>query len=57
VQVNVAEVSTSDRDTVVFRLKPNSRFTLFTVRWNAMWMMPKHVFGNPSLVSSRSIRR
>ena len=34
------------RDTVVFKLKkPNSRFhALFTVRWNAMWMMPKHVF-------------
>ena len=46
VQVNVAEVSAPDRDTVVFRLKkPNSRFhSLFTVRWNAMWMMPKHVF-------------
>ena len=46
VQVNVAEVSTPDRDTVVFKLKkPNSRFhALFTVRWNAMWMMPKHVF-------------
>jgi peptide/nickel transport system substrate-binding protein len=30
----------------VFKLKkPNSRFhALFTVRWNAMWMMPKHVF-------------
>src|SRR5215469_11076849 len=46
VQVNVAEVSALDRDTVVFKLKkPNSRFhALFTVRWNAMWMMPKHVF-------------
>ena len=34
------------RSTVVFKLKkPNSRFhALFTVRWNAMWMMPKHVF-------------
>ena len=34
------------RNTVVFKLKkPNSRFhALFTVRWNAMWMMPKHVF-------------
>ena len=32
--------------TVVFNLKaPNSRFhTLFTVRWNAAWIMPKHVF-------------
>ena len=30
----------------MFKLKkPNSRFhALFTVRWNAMWMMPKHVF-------------
>ena len=46
VQVNVAEVSAPDRDTVIFKLKkPNSRFhALFTVRWNAMWMMPKHVF-------------
>ena len=46
VQVNVADVSAPDRDTVVFKLKkPNSRFhALFTVRWNAMWMMPKHVF-------------
>jgi peptide/nickel transport system substrate-binding protein len=46
VQVNVADVATPDRDTVVFKLKkPNSRFhALFTVRWNAMWIMPKHVF-------------
>ena len=46
VQVNVAEVSAPDTNTVVFKLKkPNSRFhALFTVRWNAMWMMPKHVF-------------
>src|SRR5262245_43505811 len=46
VQVNVAEVSAPDDSTVVFKLKkPNSRFhALFTVRWNAMWMMPKHVF-------------
>ena len=31
---------------MVFNLKaPNSRFhTLFTVRWNAAWIMPKHVF-------------
>ena len=44
--VNVASVSAPDRDTVVFKLKaPNSRFhTLFTVRWNALWIMPKHVF-------------
>jgi peptide/nickel transport system substrate-binding protein len=46
VQINVAEVSEPDPQTIVFKLKkPNSRFhTLFTVRWNAMWMMPKHVF-------------
>lgn len=46
IQVNVAEVSSPDPQTVVFKLKkPNSRFhALFTVRWNAMWMMPKHVF-------------
>jgi peptide/nickel transport system substrate-binding protein len=46
IQVNVASVSAPDPHTVVFRLKkPNSRFhALFTVRWNAMWMMPKHVF-------------
>src|SRR3954469_8233928 len=46
IQVNVADVSAPDSSTVVFKLKkPNSRFhALFTVRWNAMWMMPKHVF-------------
>ena len=46
VQVNVADVSAPDPQTVVFKLKKaNSRFhALFTVRWNAMWMMPKHVF-------------
>jgi peptide/nickel transport system substrate-binding protein len=46
VQVNVASISAPDATTVVFKLKkPNSRFhALFTVRWNAMWMMPKHVF-------------
>ena len=46
IQVNVADVSSPDPQTVVFKLKkPNSRFhTLFTVRWNAMWMMPKHIF-------------
>ena len=45
-QVNVASVSAPDHNTVVFKLKKaNSRFhALFTVRWNAMWMMPKHVF-------------
>ncbi len=46
IQLNVDTVTAPDRNTVVFKLKrPNSRFhTLFTVRWNAMWMMPKHVF-------------
>lgn len=44
--VNVASVEAPDRNTVVFTLNgPNSRFhTLFTVRWNALWMMPKHIF-------------
>jgi peptide/nickel transport system substrate-binding protein len=46
IQVNVASVEATDPTTVVLKLKkPNSRFhALFTVRWNAMWMMPKHVF-------------
>src|SRR5258706_11778059 len=46
IQINVASIAAPDRNTVVFKLKkPNSRFhALFTVRWNAMWMMPKHVF-------------
>jgi peptide/nickel transport system substrate-binding protein len=46
IQVNVDSVSATDRYTVVFKLKkPNSRFhALFTVRWNAMWIMPRHVF-------------
>ena len=46
IQINVESVSAPDRYSVVFKLKkPNSRFhALFTVRWNAMWMMPKHVF-------------
>ena len=44
--VNVELVESPDRGTVIFKLKkPNSRFhTLFTVRWNAAWIMPKHVF-------------
>jgi len=44
--LNVASVSAPDPYTVVFKLKkPNSRFhALFTVRWNAAWIMPKHVF-------------
>ena len=59
VQINVAEVSAPDPHTVVFKLKkPNSRFhALFTVRWNAMWMMPKHVFekvGRPAEVRLQS---
>ncbi len=43
---NVKSVEVPDRNTVVFNLNhPNSRFhTLFTVRWNAAWIMPKHVF-------------
>jgi peptide/nickel transport system substrate-binding protein len=46
VQINVDSVSAPDKNTVVFKLKkPNSRFhTVFTVRWNALWIMPKHVF-------------
>ena len=46
VSVQVASIEKTDPNTVVFKLKkPNSRFhALFTVRWNAMWMMPKHVF-------------
>lgn len=42
----VAEVSAPDAHTVHFRLQgPNSRFhALFSVRWNAAWIMPKHVF-------------
>src|SRR5687767_7114764 len=46
VQINVAEITAPDPYTAIFKLKkPNSRFhALFTVRWNAMWMMPKHVF-------------
>ncbi|WP_226951273.1 ABC transporter substrate-binding protein [Rhizobium terrae] len=46
VQVNVAAIEKKNPTEVLFKLKkPNSRFhALFTVRWNAMWMMPKHVF-------------
>ena len=45
-QLNVESVSAPDKYTVVYKLKkPNSRFhALFTVRWNASWMMPKHIF-------------
>ncbi|UJW85380.1 ABC transporter substrate-binding protein [Devosia sp. SL43] len=44
--LNVESMERPDRNTVIFHLKaPNSRFhTLFTVRWNAAWIMPKHVF-------------
>ncbi|MDB5613193.1 MAG: peptide transporter [Devosia sp.] len=44
--LNVAGIESPDRNTVIFTLKaPNSRFhTLFTVRWNAAWIMPKHIF-------------
>ncbi|MBE0530465.1 MAG: ABC transporter substrate-binding protein [Rhodospirillales bacterium] len=46
IQINVASIEAPDKNTVVFKLKkPNSRFhALFTVRWNGMWMMPRHVF-------------
>ncbi|CAN7659582.1 ABC transporter substrate-binding protein [Neorhizobium tomejilense] len=46
VQINVAAIEKKSPTEVLFKLKkPNSRFhALFTVRWNAMWMMPKHVF-------------
>jgi peptide/nickel transport system substrate-binding protein len=45
-KVNVASMQQPDPQTVVFKLKaPNSRFhTVFAVRWNAAWIMPKHVF-------------
>ncbi len=43
---NVASVEAPDPYTVVFKLKkPNSRFHAnFTVRWGAIWILPKHVF-------------
>jgi len=45
-QLNVESIEAPDRHTVVFKLKkPNSRFhSLFSVRWNAAWIMPKHIF-------------
>ena len=45
-QLNVDSVEAPDKHTVVFKLKkPNSRFhSLFSVRWNAAWIMPKHIF-------------
>jgi peptide/nickel transport system substrate-binding protein len=44
--LNVEAVEAPNPYTVIFKLKkPNSRFhALFTVRWNAIWIMPKHVF-------------
>ena len=43
---SVDSVTARDKNTVVFKLKrPNSRFhAIFTVRWNAAWIMPKHIF-------------
>jgi peptide/nickel transport system substrate-binding protein len=42
----VKDVSAPDKYTVVFDLKePNPRFhTFFTVRYNGVWIMPKHVW-------------
>ena len=42
----IESVDTPDDYTVHFKLKkPNARFhALFMVRWNAAWIMPKHVF-------------
>ena len=42
----VASIEKTDDFTVVFNLaEPNSRFHgLFTVRWSACFMMPKHIF-------------
>jgi len=44
-QVDVKSVECPDRYTVVFTFpKSNSRFHRnFTVRWNACWIMPKHI--------------
>ncbi len=43
---NVASVEAPDAETVIFKLKrPNSRFHAnFTVRWGAIWILPKHIF-------------
>ncbi|MFC0010211.1 ABC transporter substrate-binding protein [Devosia nitrariae] len=43
---NVESVEAVDDYTVHFTLKqPNSRFhALFSVRWNAAWIMPEHIF-------------
>src|SRR5690606_29345276 len=45
-QVNVAESQRIDDFTVKFKLtKPNGRFhTVFTVRWSACYILPKHIF-------------
>lgn len=43
---NVERMEAPDARTVIFHLRqPNSRFhAQFTVRWGAIWIMPKHVF-------------
>ena len=43
---NIDHMEQPDKYTVVFFLKaPNSRFhSVFTVRWGAVFMMPKHIF-------------
>ncbi len=43
---NIDHMEQPDKYTVVFYLKePNSRFhAVFTVRWGAVFMMPKHIF-------------
>ncbi len=43
---NVDHMEQPDKYTVIFYLKkPNSRFhAAFTVRWGAVYMMPKHIF-------------
>jgi peptide/nickel transport system substrate-binding protein len=43
---NIDHLEQPDRNTVIFYLKaPNSRFHAgFTVRWGAVFMMPKHIF-------------
>lgn len=43
---NVDRMEQPDRNTVIFYLKaPNSRFhSVFTVRWGALYMMPKHIW-------------
>ena len=45
---NVEAVQAIDDYTVRFILKaPNSRFqSVFSVRWNAAWIIPKHIFEN-----------